>query len=128
MRVFTIYETTQIRNNNWVNNGFFVNNIFARVYGKNKPIGRVIKVVRDYWYEADKPILGDEFKKTVKGISKDPLLTSAITQSADTITQMTSNPKQKKKYYNWYLVELDDTLPYGRVRKYVREDVVRLSK
>jgi hypothetical protein len=25
-------------------------------------------------------------------------------------------------------VELDDTLPYGRVRKYVREDVVRLSK
>lgn len=128
MKVFTIYETTQIRNNNWVNNGFFLNNIFARVYGKNKPIGRVIKVVRDYWYEADKPILGDEFKKTVKGLSNDPLLTSAITQSADTITKMTSNPKQKKKYYNWYLVELDDTLPYGRVRKYVREDVVRLSK
>lgn len=127
MRVFTIYETTQIRNNNWVNNGFFINNIFARIYGKNKVLGRVIKVVNDYWYEADKPILNDEFKKTIGRISKDPLVTQAVSQSADTINNLTGKPA-KKKYYRWYLIELDDTLPYGRVRKYVREDVVRLSK
>ena len=127
MRVFTIYETTQIRNNNWVNNGFFINNIFARIYGKNKVLGRVIKVVNDYWFEADKPILDDEFKKTVRTISKDPLVSQAVSQSADTINNFTGK-QPRKKYYKWYLIELDDTLPYGRVRKYVREDVVRLSK
>jgi len=127
MRVFTIYETTQIRNNNWVNNGFFINNIFTRIYGKNKVLGRIIKVVNDYWLEADKPILGDEFKKTIRTISNDPLVTQAISQSADTINNLTWK-KPRKKYYRWYLIELDDSLGYGRVRKYVREDVVRVSK
>jgi len=127
MRVFTIYETTQIRNNNWVNNGFFINNIFTRIYGKNKVLGRIIKVVNDYWLEADKPILGDEFKKTVATISTDGLVTQAISQSADTINKLTGK-KPRKKYYRWYLIELDDSLGYGRVRKYVREDVVRVSK
>ena len=128
MRAFTIFETTQIRNNNWVNNGFFINNIFARIYGKNKPVGRIIKVVNDYWFEADKPLLGDEFKETVTTISKDRLTTDAIGQTVDSINSISGSNKQKRKYFKWYLVELDDSLGYGRVRKYVRSDVVRVSK
>jgi hypothetical protein len=126
MKVFTISETTQIRDNNYVNNGFFVNNIFTRVYGKNKLIGKIIKVVNDYWYSRDKsnPIgISDE---ALKLATPDPILREGASQINDSILNMTKT--KGRKYYKWYLVELDNSLGYGNTKKYVRADVVRVTK
>ncbi|NBO22727.1 hypothetical protein EBU94_05235 [bacterium] len=126
MRVFTIYETTQIRDNNYVNNGFFINNIFTRVYGKNQLIGKIIKVVDDYWYSRDKSNGLGVSKDALNVVTQDPIIHESVNQVNDSILNMSKT--KSRKYYKWYLVELDSSLGYGNSRKYVRSDVVRVSK
>jgi len=126
MRVFTIYETTQIRDNNYVNNGFFINNIFTRVYGKNQLIGKIIKVVDDYWYSRDKSNGLGVSKDALNVVTQDPIIHEGVNQVNDSILNMSKT--KSRKYYKWYLVELDSSLGYGNSRKYVRSDVVRVSK
>lgn len=126
MKVFTIAETTQIRDNNYVNNGFFINNIFTRVYGKNKLIGKIIKVVNDYWYTKDKPEATVVSEDAIKLVTNDPLIQAGVNQVNDSILNMSKS--KARKYYKWYLVELDSSLGYGNTRKYVRSDVVRVTK
>ena len=126
MKVFTISETTQIRDNNYVNNGFFINNIFTRVYGKNKLIGKIIKVVNDYWYSRDKSNSIGVSNEALKLVTPDPILRMSVIQANDSIKDMTKT--KGRKYYKWYLVELDSSLGYGNTKKYVRADVVRVTK
>jgi len=126
MKVFTISETTQIRDNNYVNNGFFINNIFTRVYGKNKLIGKIIKVVNDYWYSRDKSNAIGISDEALKLATSDPILREGASQINDSILNMTKT--KGRKYYKWYLVELDNSLGYGNTKKYVRADVVRVTK
>ena len=126
MKVFTISETTQIRDNNYVNNGLFINNIFTRVYGKNKLIGKIIKVVNDYWYSRDKSNLLSLSDDALKVVTQDPILSMSVRQINDSISNMTKT--KGRKYYQWYLVELDSSLGYGNTKKYVRADVVRVTK
>ena len=126
MKVFTISETTQIRDNNYVNNGFFINNIFTRVYGKNKLIGKIIKVVNDYWYSRDKSNAIGISDEALKLATSDPILREGASQINDSILNMTKT--KARKYYKWYLVELDNSLGYGNTKKYVRADVVRVTK
>ena len=126
MKVFTISETTQIRDNNYVNNGFFINNIFTRVYGKNKLIGKIIKVVNDYWYSRDKPDAPIVSEEALKLVTSDPIVRAGASQINDSILNMTKT--KGRKYYKWYLVELDSSLGYGNTKKYVRADVVRVTK
>ena len=126
MKVFTISETTQIRDNNYVNNGFFINNIFTRVYGKNKLIGKIIKVVNDYWYSRDNSNAIGVSDDALKLVTSDPILHAGASQINDSILNMTKS--KGRKYYKWYLVELDSSLGYGNTRKYVRSDVVKVTK
>jgi hypothetical protein len=126
MKVFTISETTQIRDNNYVNNGFFINNIFTRVYGKNQLIGKIIKVVNDYWYSRDKPDAPIVSEEALKLVTSDPIVRAGASQINDSILNMTKT--KGRKYYKWYLVELDSSLGYGNTKKYVRADVVRVTK
>jgi len=126
MKVFTISETTQIRDNNYVNNGFFINNIFTRVYGKNKLIGKIIKVVNDYWYSRDKSNSIGISNDALKIVTSDPILRMSVIHTNDSIKDMTKT--KGRKYYQWYLVELDSSLGYGNTKKYVRADVVRVTK
>lgn len=126
MKVFTISETTQIRDNNYVNNGFFINNIFTRVYGKNKLIGKIIKVVNDYWYSRDNSNAIGVSDDALKLVTSDPILRAGASQINDSILNMTKT--KGRKYYKWYLVELDSSLGYGNTRKYVRSDVVKVTK
>lgn len=126
MKVFTISETTQIRDNNYVNNGFFINNIFTRVYGKNKLIGKIIKVVNDYWYSRDNSNAIGVSDDALKLVTSDPILRAGASQINDSILNMTKS--KGRKYYKWYLVELDSSLGYGNTRKYVRSDVVKVTK
>jgi hypothetical protein len=126
MKVFTISETTQIRDNNYVNNGFFINNIFTRVYGKNKLIGKIIKVVNDYWYSRDKPESLIVSQDALNVVTSDPIVRAGVSQVNDSILNMTKS--KARKYYKWYLVELDSSLGYGNTRKYVRSDVVKVTK
>lgn len=126
MKVFTISETTQIRDNNYVNNGFFINNIFTRVYGKNKLIGKIIKVVNDYWQSIDNANVVSISKEQLIIMQPDGLYRQAYTQINDSILNMTKT--KGRKYYKWYLVELDSSLGYGNTRKYVRSDVVKVTK
>lgn len=126
MKVFTISETTQIRDNNYVNNGFFINNIFTRVYGKNKLIGKIIKVVNDYWYSRDNSNAIGVSDDALNVVTQDPILRMGISQVNDSILNMTKT--KGRKYYKWYLVELDSSLGYGNTRKYVRSDVVKVTK
>ena len=126
MKVYTIYETTQIRDNNYVNNGFFINNIFTRVYGKNKLIGKIVKVVDDYWYSQDKSNDSAISNDAMNLVTADPLLKQSVNQVNDSI--LNSAKSKPRKYHKWYLVELDNSLGYGNSKKYVRSDVVRVSK
>lgn len=126
MKVYTISETTQIRDNNYVNNGFFINNIFTRVYGKNKLIGKIIKVVNDYWYSRDNSNSIGISEEALKLATSDPILQLGASQINDSILNMTKT--KGRKYYKWYLVELDSSLGYGNTKKYVRADVVRVTK
>lgn len=126
MKVFTISETTQIRDNNYVNNGFFINNIFTRVYGKNKLIGKIIKVVNDYWYSRDNSNAIGVSDDALKLVTSDPIVRAGASQINDSILNMTKT--KGRKYYKWYLVELDSSLGYGNTRKYVRSDVVKVTK
>jgi hypothetical protein len=126
MKVFTISETTQIRDNNYVNNGFFINNIFTRVYGKNKLIGKIIKVVNDYWQSIDNANVVSISKEQLIIMQPDGVYRQAYTQINDSILNMTKT--KGRKYYKWYLVELDSSLGYGNWRKYVRSDVVKVTK
>ena len=126
MKVFTISETTQIRDNNYVNNGFFINNIFTRVYGKNKLIGKIIKVVNDYWYSRDNSNAIGVSDDALKLVTSDAILHAGASQINDSILNMTKS--KGRKYYKWYLVELDSSLGYGNTRKYVRSDVVKVTK
>jgi hypothetical protein len=130
MKVFTINETTNIRENNWVNNGFF-NNIYIRVYGKNKYLGTLIKVVDDFWKAEDakkNPIskVGDR----LASVTKDPVVKESVQQVSDSINQVGKSNVQGRKYYKWYLIELAEGLStfsqYKRM--YVREDVVKLVR
>lgn len=131
MKVFTINETTNIRDNNWVNNGFFINNIYLRVYGKNRYLGDVVKVVDDFWKaeDAKKPLLV-KASDQLAGISKDPLVKQSAQQASDSMNQFAKSNAQGRKYYRWYLVKLADGLsPLSTYKlKYVREDVVRVVK
>lgn len=126
MKVFTISETTQIRDNNYVNNGFFINNIFTRVYGKNKLIGKIIKVVNDYWYSRDNSNAIGVSDDALSLVTSDPIVRAGAFQINDSILNMTKT--KGRKYYKWYLVELDSSLGYGNTRKYVRSDVVKVTK
>ena len=126
MKVFTISETTQIRDNNYVNNGFFINNIFTRVYGKNKLIGKIIKVVNDYWYSRDNSNAIGVSDDALNLVTSDPIVRAGASQINDSILNMTKT--KGRKYYKWYLVELDSSLGYGNTRKYVRSDVVKVTK
>lgn len=126
MKVFTISETTQIRDNNYVNNGFFINNIFTRVYGKNKLIGKIIKVVNDYWYSRDNSNAIGVSDDALSLVTSDPIVRAGASQINDSILNMTKT--KGRKYYKWYLVELDSSLGYGNTRKYVRSDVVKVTK
>jgi hypothetical protein len=109
-----------------VNNGFFINNIFTRVYGKNKLIGKIIKVVNDYWYSRDKSNAIGISDEALKLATSDPILREGASQINDSILNMTKT--KARKYYKWYLVELDNSLGYGNTKKYVRADVVRVTK
>ena len=136
MKVYSINDSTNVRDNNYVNNGFFINNVFVRIYGKNKLLGKVIKVVDDYWYEEDKR-LGKILDKSVRmAVGQDALVAQSVGQVSDTIKK--NAPQEKwaqdknngRKYYKWYLIELDKSLGFGIAgrNKYVREDVVKLVK
>ena len=85
MKVYSINDSTNVRDNNYVNNGFFINNVFVRIYGKNKLLGKVIKVVDDYWYEEDKR-LGKILDKSVRmAVGQDALVAQSVGQVSDTI-------------------------------------------
>jgi hypothetical protein len=131
MKVYSINETTNIRNNNWVNNGFFINNIYIRVYGKNKYLGKVIQVVDDYWLAEDKK-MGDvgNVNNRLVGVTKDPILKKSVEQVNDSIQQLAKSDSKGRKYYKWYLIQLGDGLGglTSGQRKYVREDVVRVVR
>jgi hypothetical protein len=131
MKVYSINETTNIRNNNWVNNGFFINNIYIRVYGKNKYLGKVIRVVDDYWLAEDKKIadMGNVNNRLV-GVTQDPILKKSVEQVNDSIQQLAKSDSKGRKYYKWYLIQLGDGLGglTSGQRKYVREDVVRVVR
>lgn len=131
MKVYSINDSTNVRDNNYVNNGFFINNVFVRIYGKNKLLGKVIKVVDDYYYQEDKS--GNSIiSKTMrlKGVGDDAILKQGVAQLSDTINQQAVEESKKRKYYKWYLIELDKSLGFGIAgrNKYVREDVVKLVK
>jgi hypothetical protein len=131
MKVFTINETTNIRNNNWVNNGFFINNIYIRVYGKNKYLGKVISVVDDYWLAEDKKSgVAGNINDALSGVTKDPILRKSVEQVNDSIQQLAKSDNKGRKYFKWYLIELGGGLgglTQGQ-RKYVREDVVKVVR
>lgn len=131
MKVYTINETTNIRENNWVNNGFLINNIYIRVYGKNKYLGKLISIVDDFWLAEDKKRgivsnIGDR----LQGVTSDPVLKKSVEQVSDSINKVAKPESKGRKYYKWYYIELADGLgmfsQYKRM--YVREDVAKLVK
>jgi len=126
MKVYSINETTNIRNNNWVNNGFFINNIYIRVYGKNKYLGKVIQVLAEDKKIAD---MGNVNNRLV-GVTQDPILKKSVEQVNDSIQQLAKSDSKGRKYYKWYLIQLGDGLGglTSGQRKYVREDVVRVVR
>lgn len=131
MKVYSINDSTNVRDNNYVNNGFFINNVFVRIYGKNKLLGKVLKVVDDYFYEED--MAGNAIiSKTMRlgGVGQDPLVKQGVGQLIDTINKKAKEEAKKRKYYKWYLIELDKSLGFGIAgrKRYVREDVVKLVK
>lgn len=130
MKVYSINETTNIRENNWVNNGIF-NNIYIRVYGKNKYLGKVIKVVDDFWKAEDaKKSIPTKVADKLAGVTKDPVVKASVQQVSDSINQVSKTNAQGRKYYKWYYIELADGLStfsqYKRM--YVREDVVKVVR
>ena len=130
MKVYSINDSTNVRDNNYVNNGFFINNVFVRVYGKNKLLGKVIKVVNDYFYEEDK--IGDKIlDKSVRlAVGQNPLVKQGVGQLSDSLNKIAKENVKKRTYYKWYLIEMDKSLGLGIAgrNKYVREDVVKLVK
>jgi hypothetical protein len=131
MKVYSINDSTNVRDNNYVNNGFFINNVFVRIYGKNKLLGNVLKVLDDYFYEEDK-VANAIISKTMRlgGVGQDVLVKQGVAQLSDTINQKAIEEAKKRKYYKWYLIELDKSLGFGIAgrKRYVREDVVKLVK
>jgi|LakMenE18May11ns_1017448.scaffolds.fasta_scaffold9858692_3 hypothetical protein len=130
MKVYSINDSTNVRDNNYVNNGFFINNVFVRVYGKNKLLGKVIKVVNDYFYEEDK--IGDKIlDKSVRlAVGQNLLVKQGVGQLSDSLNKIAKENVKKRTYYKWYLIEMDKSLGLGIAgrNKYVREDVVKLVK
>lgn len=131
MKVYTINETTNLRDNNWVNNGFFINNIYLRVYGKNRYLGKLIAIVDDYWLAEDAKRGGvTNVSDKLAGITKDPIVKMSAQQVADSINKISTSHVTGRKYYKWYLVELGDGLGgFSQFkRKYVRADVAKLVR
>jgi hypothetical protein len=131
MNVYTINETTNVRDNNWVNNGFFINNIYLRVYGKNRLLGKLIAIVDDFWLEEDaKKGLVTNVSDKLAGVTKDPIMKAGVQQVSDSIAKIYKTNASGRKYYKWYLVELGDGLGgFSQYkRKYVRADVAKLVK
>jgi hypothetical protein len=131
MKVYTINETTNIRENNWVNNGFLINNIYIRVYGKNKYLGKVIKVVDDFWKAEDaKTKIATKVNDKLAGVTKDPIVKMSVQQVSDSINQVSKANSQGRKYYKWYYIELAGGLSTFSEfkRMYVREDVVKVVR